>query len=374
MRWTTIGVLVATITMASMAKADEMFVYFGSQATSPGVGFSLARFDTDTGVLTKPQLIMPADAPSYFVIHPDGKRMYSTNFSGEGGISAYRLDPKTGAMTLINRVPGNGASTTYVGLDRTGNWALAANFQTGHIASFAIKPDGSIGERVSYILNPGSSINPARQARTYPHSIWPDPTNRFALAPDLGLDKLHVYRFDEKAGTLTPNDPPFAAVKPGSGPRHMRFHPNGKWVYLLTEMGSTVVGYNWDGTKGVLTEFQTHSLLPQGFTTESTAAEIEVHPNGKFVYCSNRGHDSIAVFAIDPATGRLTLVEHAPTQGKNPRNFTFDPTSKWMLVTNQVGNNAVIFRVDPASGKLTQVGQPVEIPAPCCERFLPVQK
>jgi 6-phosphogluconolactonase len=272
----------------------------------------------------------------------------------------------------INHIPGGGFGTSYIGLDQTGRFALSANFDRGHIAVFPIQPDGSLGDHTAFDLHTGSSINPKRQSRSYPHCIVADPTNRFALVPDLGLDKLFVYRFDQTSGTLTANDLPFVAVKPGSGPRHVRFHPNGKWAYLVCEMGSIINGYNWDADKGTLTQFQTISTLPAGFTGENNAAELEILANGKFLYVSNRGDDSIAIFAIDQTSGMLTPIGHVPSQGKTPRNFAIDPTGQWMICTNQDGNSAVVFRIDGDTGKLTQVGKPIDIPAPCCERFLPV--
>jgi 6-phosphogluconolactonase len=215
-------------------------------------------------------------------------------------------------------------------------------------------------------------VDPKRQTHAYAHSIIVDPTNRFALVADLGVDKLFVYRFDEKNGSLRPNDPPFATVRPGSGPRHVKFHPNGHWVYLINEMGCTVTAFNWDSDHGALTEFQTISTLPADFKGASTCAEIKVHPNGRFLYGSNRGHDSLAVFAIDSTTGRLAPLEYVSTRGKIPRNFTFDPTGRWILCTNHGSDNAVVFRVDATTGRLTPTGQPVSVPSPFCERFLPV--
>ena len=364
--------------MPFTAVAADMYVYFGTHVSGVGKGFSLSHFDTDTGVLTKPQYLLDADAPAFFVIHPDGKHLYTCNsintFEGkpEGSISAYSIDSKTGKLILLNRKPAGGADPSYITLDKTSRYALVANYQGGNIAVVAIKPDSSLGERTAFAQHTGSSVNPQRQTRPFAHSIIVDPSNRFVLVADLGVDKVFVYRFNEKDGTLTPNDPPFAAVKPGSGPRHVKFHPNGKWVYLINEIGSTVIGFNWDGTKGTLAEFQTVSTLPEGFTGTNTCAELVIHPNGRFLYGSNRGHDSLAVFAIDQATGKLTLVERVSSQGKWPRNFTFDPTGKWILCTNHNSNNAVVFRVDESTGKLTQTGQPVEVPYPFCQRFLPV--
>ena len=358
---------------ALSANAADMYVYFGTHRSGPGIGFSLAHFDTDTGALTKPEFIMEAVEPAFFVIHPDGRHLYTCNSgSTTGSVSAYEINPKTGKLTLLNEKPAGGADPSYITLDKTDHYALVANYQGGNIAVLAINPDRSLGDRTGFAQHTGSSVNPERQTRPFAHSIIVDPSNRFALVADLGVDKVFVYRFNEKDGSLTPNDPPFAAVKPGSGPRHVKFHPNGKWVYLINEMGCTATGFNWNAAKGSLTEFQTISTLPERFTNTNTCAELEIHPNGRFLYGSNRGHDSIVVFAIDQATGKLTLVERVSSQGKWPRNFTFDPTGKWILCTNHNSNNAVIFRVDGTTGKLTPVGQPVEVPYPFCERFLPV--
>ncbi|HUJ10753.1 MAG TPA: lactonase family protein [Verrucomicrobiae bacterium] len=360
------------------ARAADMYVYFGTHASGPGKGFSLAHFDTDTGKLTEPKFLIEDTMPAYFVIAPDGRHLYTCNSTntlrGEGWISAYAIDPKTGQLTLLNREDSGGANPSYICLDKTGRFALVANYQGGNVTVTAINPDGSFGDRIAYNQHTGRSVNPQRQTRPYAHSIIVDPSNRFALSADLGADKLYVYRFDDRDGSLTPNKPPFVRVKPGSGPRHVRFHPNGRWVYLINEMASTVTGFNWNGKKGMLKEFQTISTLPSGYKGVNTAAELQIHPNGRFLYASNRGDDSLAVFAINQKTGKLTSVEHVSTQGKMPRNFTFDPTGRWILCTNHDSNNAVVFRVDGATGKLTPVGSPIEVPLPFCERFLPVPK
>lgn len=358
---------------ALSARAADMYVYFGTHRSGPGIGFSIAHFDTDTGALTKPEFIMEAVEPAFFVVPPDGKHLYTCNSGRPGAISAYAIDPKSGHLTFLNQQPSGGDDPSYVCLDKTGRYALTANYLSGTIAALAIKPDGSLGDRTAFFQHTGSSVNPQRQMHPFAHSIIVDPSNRFVLVADLGVDKVFVYRFDEKTGSLTPNDPPFVTIKPGSGPRHVKFHPNGKWVYVISEIGSTVTGFNWDGAQGALTEFQTVSTLPEGFTNTSTCAELEIHPNGRFLYGSNRGHDSLAVFGIDETTGRLTPIQHVSTQGKTPRNFAFDPTAKWILCTNHGSNNAVVFRVDETTGRLTPVGQPVEVPYPFCERFLPVK-
>jgi 6-phosphogluconolactonase len=354
-------------------KAADMFVYFGTHSSGPGKGFSLAHFDTETGKLSKPQFLIESKEPAFFIIAPDGNHLYTCNSGAPGAVTSYAIDRATGQLKLLNEKAAGGGDPSFISLDRTGKFVLNANYQGGNIAVHAIQPDGSFGERTAFIQHTGSSINPQRQTKPYAHSIITDPTNRFALAADLGIDKFFVYRFNEKDGTLSPHDPPFVTVKPGSGPRHARFHPNGKWVYLITEIASTTVGYNWDSERGTLAEFQTVSTLPDGFTGTSTCSELEIHPNGKFLYGSNRGHDSIAVFAIDQANGKLSLVQIVDSAGKTPRNFAFDPSAKWMICTNHGSNNAVVFRVDENSGRLTQVGDPVEVPSPFCERFLPVK-
>jgi 6-phosphogluconolactonase len=359
---------------ALAANAADMYVYFGTHRAGPGIGFSLAHFDTDTGALTKPEFIMEAVEPAFFVVHPDGKHLYACNSSRmTGAVSAYEIAPKTGRLTLLNQKSSAGADPSYITLDKTGRYALVANYQGGNVAVLAINPDFTLGEKTGFDQHTGRSVNPERQSRPFAHSIIVSPDNRFALVADLGLDKVFVYRFNEKDGSLTPNDPPFATVKPGAGPRHVKFHPNGKWVYVINEMGCTVTGFKWNAAKGSLAEFQTISTLPEDFKGNNTCAEVVIHPNGKFLYGSNRGHDSLAVFAINQKSGKLTLVERVPSQGKWPRNFEFDPTGKWILCSNHNSDNAVVFRVDETTGKLTPAGQPVPVPFPFCERFLPVK-
>ena len=364
--------LFAALGASLLAPAADRYVIFGTHRSGPGIGFSVAQFNTDTGVLTTPRLDVEAVHPAFFVIHPDGRHLYSVCAVSQGGVSAYAIDPKTADLTWLNRKPSGGDEPSYVCLDQTARFVLVANYNSGNVAAFALQPDGRIGARTALVQETGSSVNPRRQTHAYAHSIIVDPGNRFALVADLGVDKLFIYRFDDRTGALVPNDPPFAAVRPGSGPRHVKFHPNGRWVYLINEMGCTVTAFNWDSARGALTEFQTISTLPANFTGTNTCAEVLVRPDGRFLYGSNRGHDSLAVFAIDRDNGRLTPVEHVSTQGKMPRNFTFDPTGKWIICTNHDSDNAVVFRVDEVTGRLTQTGQPVPVPFPFCVRFLPV--
>lgn len=374
--------IVAGMTLFTCATAwpADMYVYFGTHRAGKGNGFSLAHFDTETGVLTKPKYLLDADAPAFFVIDREGKHLYASNsvtsYQGkpEGTISSYEIDRASGDLKLLSRVPAGGGDSSFISLDKTEKFALDANYQGGNVCVYAIQPDGSFGARTAFDQHTGKGPDPQRQAKPYAHSILTDPSNRFALVPDLGVDKVYIYHFDEHAGTLAANDPAFVSVKPGAGPRHVRFHPNGKWVYLVTEMGSLVVGFNWDPVKGSLSEFQSISTLPADFKGTSVCAEMEIHPNGQFLYASNRGHDSLSVFKIDPVDGKLTLIQTIPSGGKTPRNFAFDPTGQWILCTNHDSNNAVVFQVDSATGRLTQKGEPVSVPYPFCERFLPVAK
>lgn len=363
--------LACVLTMS--ARAADTLVYFGSHRTGPNIGFSLAHFDTDTGVLTKPQFLLEARAPAFFTIAPDGQHLYTCNSGNPGGVAAYAIEPHTGALTFLNRELAGGGDTSYISLDRTARYALAANYEGGNVAVFALKPDGSLGDWTAFVQHTGHSVNPQRQTHAYAHSIVTSPDNRFALVADLGLDRVYVYRFDERDGSLHPNTPAFVSVAPGSGARHVKFHPNGRWVYLINEIASTIIAFNWDAAAGTLSEFQTVSTLPADFKGTSACAELEIHPNGRFLYGSNRGHDSLAVFAIDQATGRLSLVEHVPSGGKTPRNFAFDPTAKWIVCTNHGSDNAVVFRVDAETGRLTPQGAPIAVPYPFCERFLPVR-
>ena len=366
-------ILLAAVVAPVAVSAADMFVYFGSHRAGPNIGFSLSHFDTDTGVLTKPAFLLEARAPAFFVIHPDGQHLYTCNSGDPGGVAAYAIEPHTGKLTFINRELAGGGDTSYISLDRTSRFALAANYSGGNLAVFALRSDGGLGDWTAFDQHTGNSVNPQRQTHAYAHSIVTDPTNRFALCADLGVDKVYVYRFNEKDGTLRANDPAFVKVAPGSGARHVKFHPNGRLVYLINEIGSTIIAFNWDSESGTLTEFQTVSTLPADFKGANACAELEVHPNGKFLYGSNRGHNSLAVFAIDQTTGRLTLVEHIPSGGKTPRNFAFDPTAKWIVCTNHDSNNAVVFQVDADTGRLTQRGEPIPVPYPFCERFLPVR-
>jgi 6-phosphogluconolactonase len=290
-----------------------------------------------------------------------------------GGVSAFAIDHGTGKLTFLNEVPSGGAIPAHAVVDKTGRYVLVANYGGGSVAVFPILKDGRLGEASAFVRHSGASINPQRQEGPHAHSIYLSPDNRFAICADLGLDEVLVYRFDSEHGTLAPNNPPFAKVNPGAGPRHFAFHPSGKFGYVIDEIQSTVNVFSYEPASGTLHLLQTISTLPKDFEGESTAAEVQVHPSGKFLYGSNRGHDSIAMFAINNRKGTLTPIGYALTLGKTPRNFAVDPTGSYLFAANQGSDNIVQFRIDPNNGRLTPTGQVLEVPSPACVTFVPIE-
>jgi 6-phosphogluconolactonase len=356
---------------------DTMLVYIGTYTGAKSKGIYVSHFDPATGRLSSPELAAETASPSFLALHPGGRFLYAVGETANlgskrtGAVSAFSLDAKTGKLTSLNRQSSGGTGPCHLAVDQTGKCLLVANYGSGSIAALPIQAGGSLGEPGAVIQHRGSSVNPQRQAGPHAHFITPDPANRFALTCDLGLDQVLVYRLDPDKAALAANDPPFVAVKPGSGPRHLAFHPSGRFVFLINEMGSTLTAFGYDAKRGALKELQTLSTLPEGFAGRSTCAEVQVHPSGDFVYGSNRGHDSIAVFAFDRVSGKLTCLEHQSTQGKNPRHFALDPTGQWLLAENQDSDSIVVFRVDSKTGRLSATGQRVSVGAPVCAVFVP---
>jgi 6-phosphogluconolactonase len=359
------------------AGTREFFVYFGTYTRKDSKGIYAYRFQPGTGKLTSVGLVGETENPSFLAIHPNHRFLYAvneiSNYQGEsaGSVSAFSIDAKTGSLALLNRVSTHGATAAHLVVDKTGNSLLVANYGNGvSVAAFPVKEDGSLGEASAMVRHTGSSIGP-RQKGPHAHSVNLSPDNRFVLVPDLGLDQVLVYRLDPAKAALTPADPPFATVTKGSGPRHFAFHPNGRFGYVLSEMGSLVTVFAYDGAGGTMKELQTVSTLPKDFTGTNNSAEIFVHPNGRFLYASNRGHDSIAAFAIDPRKGTLMTIDQFSTKGKTPRGFAIDPTGAYLLAANQDTDNAVLFRIDQKSGRLTPTKDDLKIPMPVCVIFLP---
>jgi 6-phosphogluconolactonase len=360
--------------------AGTMRLYVGTytHAKSPSEGIYLFEFDTTSGRLTPKGVAARLSDPSFLAIHPGRKLLYAVNELGEfqgrkgGGVSALAIDPDSGMLKLLNQQSSMGNGPCHLSVDAAGKNVLVANYGSGTVACLRIQDGGGLGPASCSIQHEGKGNDPRRQEGPHAHSINLDRANRFAFAADLGLDRIFIYRFDPGQGMLTPNDPPFARIAPRSGPRHFAFHPNGRYAYLINEMANTITALAYDADRGSLDEIQTISTLPADFKGRSHTAEVQVHPSGKFVYGSNRGHDSIAIFTVDPASGKLTAAGHEPTRGKNPRNFALDPSGTFLLAENMDSDSIVVFRVNPQSGGLDRVGEPVKVPVPVCIRMIPM--
>jgi 6-phosphogluconolactonase len=363
---TLMAALTAGLIQTSMA--NNSLLYIGTQDPAR-MGIAVAEFDTDTGTLSAPRLITETRDPAHFTLSADGSRLYLCNTGTPGGVSAFAVeDRKSGALRLLNYKESKGRGPSYVSVDQTGRYLLDANYGGGYVEVYSLAADGSLDQQTAFVEHAGSSVHPQRQTKPYAHWFRTDPTNRFGLVADLGTDRIVVYRFN--AGKLAAHEPPFAPVNGGSGPRHLAFHPNGKWLYGAQELSNEVVAFAWDAGKGTLAQLQAVKTLPADYTGTSSAAEIAVRGDGRFLYVSNRGHDSIAVYAIDARSGELTLRQHVSSRGKVPRYFTFDPDGKWLIVSNQEGGNLAVFAVDEKTGELTPKGEPVPIVKPMGVVFL----
>src|SRR5271169_3259370 len=362
--------------VATEAARQKYLFYVGTYTDHGSKGIYSYRFDSATGKSTSLGLAAESANPSFLGIASSGRFLYAINeiaqFNGQptGSVSAFAIQTNTGKLMLLNQVPSRGEGPAHIALDRSGKYALVSNYDSGSIAVFPVLEDGRLGEATASVQHKGSSVNKERQEGPHAHAAVFSPDNRFVVVADLGLDQLLVYRFDATAGSLA-SDPQIVRAVPGAGPRHLAFDATGRHLYVINEMQSTVVTYAYDAANGTLSELQIVSALPKGFAGTSTAAEIEMHLSGKFLFASNRGDDSIAVFAVDPKDGTLTPVEIDSTGGKTPRNFVLDPTGAWLLAANQDSEDIVIFRVDPRTGHLTRSGPELQVPSPVCVRFVP---
>jgi len=333
------------LTLSSSMTAAKYTFYVGTYTRGDSKGVYSYSFDTKTGEIAKIGLAGEVVNPSWVT-----------------------LDPTTSNLTMLNSVPSGGGGACHIVVDKTGKSLMVANYGTGSAAAFGIQPDGRLVEPPSVMQHSGSSANQSRQRGPHAHAVVLSADNRFLFVPDLGLDQVMSYRLDPTKPSLTANDPPFAKVAPGSGPRHFAFHPKSAFAYGLNEMKSSVTAFQYDAKRGALTEIQTISTLPKDFTGEDNSAEIEVDAKGRFVYATNRGHDSITVFAIGK-DGKLTVVQNVLTKGKAPRSFKIDPTGGYLLAANQNTSNIVVFRIDPKSGQLTDTGKTIDAPFPVCIQF-----
>jgi 6-phosphogluconolactonase len=363
------------------APQGQYLAYVGTYTTkTDSKGIYAYRFDVASGQLNAIGLAAESGDPSFVAVHPSGKYLYAVNeignFGGSntGAVSAFVIDRRTGKLTFLNQVATRGAGPCHVSLDKTGRFVLVANYDGGSVAVFPVQADGSLGKDSAFVQHTGSGPNKERQEAPHAHWIGTSPDNRFVLAVDLGLDEILVYRFASTKGSLAPNNPPFAKVNPGAGPRHLAFQGDGKFAYVLTEMENAVTAFAYSQKNGSLSALQTVSTLPQDYSGPKEAAELLVHPTGKFLFASNRaGVDSITTFAIDPVKGTLVLVGQYSTKGKTPRHFAIDPTGTFLIAANEDSNNIVVFKIDPATGGLTPTGQTVEVPSPVCITFVPAE-
>ncbi len=332
-------------------------------------GIGVYRMDPASGALAHAATIHGAANPSYLALHPRLPVLYAVEELEAGAVTAFRFDAESGAAVLLGRQHSGGGSPAHLCVDRSGEWLLVANYGSGTVAVLPLSDDGSLGGAKHTVRHAGRSVHPERQAEAHAHYVAVDRANRFALVADLGMDKVMIYRFDAARGELLPHDPPWAAMEPGAGPRHFAFHPSGRWVYVINELDSTLVACTYDAAEGRLEPVQRVSTLPDGFAGTSTTAAVRVAPSGRFVYGSNRGHDSIVVYAVDPAAGTLTYVDHVSTEGQTPRDFNIDPTGRFLLAANQDSDTIVTFRVDPERGTLTSMGHVIEAMSPVCVEF-----
>jgi 6-phosphogluconolactonase len=360
------------------APQKQYLAYIGTYTTkTSSKGIYAYRFDAASGKLSAIGLAAESNDPSFVAVHPSGKYLYAVNevgnFEGRasGAVSAFAIDRKSGKLMFLNQVATRGAGPCHVSLDRTGKFVLVANYDGGSVSVFPVLGDGSLGNASGFTQHTGSGPNKERQEAPHAHWIGTSPDNRFALAVDLGLDEVMVYHFDASKGSLAPNDPPFAKVNPGAGPRHLAFQRDGEFAYVLAEMENAITVFAYSQERGSLSALQTVSTLPKDYSGPKEAAEVVVHPSGKLLYASNRaGVDSIAAFSIDPAKGTLSLVGQYSTKGKTPRHFAIDPTGAFLLAANEESNNIIVFKINPATGVLTPTGKLVEAPSPVCITFV----
>ena len=354
----------------------DYYVYVGTYTHGDSEGIYVYRLDGETGALEYSSKVTGVVNPSFLDLHPSGRYLFSVNEIGEfegkasGAVTAFYIHESTGEISFLNQQATGGGAPCHVSVDATGKYLLVANYGGGSVAALPIGTDGRLAEASDFVQHQGSSVNPRRQTEPHAHAIMIDESNNYAFAPDLGLDKILIYQLDLKKGKLTPNTQPWVRVHPGAGPRHLDFHPNGKYTYVINELDSTFTAFRYDENTGALTEIQTISTLPDDFEGNSHCADVHVHPSGKFLYGSNRGHDSIAICAIDDETGMLSSIGWESTQGQTPRNFCLNPDGTLLLAANQQTSNIVTFAINTDTGELTATGNVAEVPNPVCLKML----
>jgi 6-phosphogluconolactonase len=368
------GVLLA----GGPASAAEYWMYTGTYSTGGSRGIYAYRFETGSGKIVPAGVAAATSNPSFLVAHPDGKLLFAVNEDGSetapGSVSSFSINPKTGRLTLVNKVSSRGGGPCHLALDRSANWLAVANYASGSVAVLPVAADGKLGEASDFAQQRGLSVNRARQSGPHAHAALFSPDNRFLLVADLGADRIFIYRFDAAHGRITPNDPPFAEGPLGAGVRHMVFHPNGKVLYAINELASSVTMFRYDAERGALEDLQTVSTLPESFKGKNTAAEIAMDAAGARVYASNRGHDSLALLAVDPVVFTLTAMEFPSIMGRTPRHFALDPEGKNVVVACQDSGLLLVFRVHPVTGQIQpRTRTATKVPNPVCVTFVPMR-
>lgn len=365
-------VLASGLTGCSKVPPSNEIIYVGTFEGRDSKGVYVYEFDRETGELTHLQTVTDRVSPNFQTIHPNGQFLYSVSrdqFSGDTDshtIGAYRIDRETGRLSLINERPVEGTAPTYVSVDPQGRLAYVSHYITGNLSVFTIGEDGSLEGPTDVIQHEGSSIHPQRQQRPHAHSIVPSADGRFVYAADLGMDQVTIFEPDRESGRLVPAGTPYFESTPGAGPRHFVFHPGGEYAYLAEELSSTIAALRVDPETGALEQIQRVNMIPDDFDGDNSAADIHVSPDGRFLYASNRGHDSLVIYSIDQSTGRLNLVGHEPTRGGHPRDFMIDQKGEFVLVANRDDDNVVVFRRDATTGLLDYTGVEVHVPMAVC--------
>ena len=365
-------------TISTISKSNKLMKYFyvGTYTDGDAKGIYLYKMNTESGKVDFVSVTENIDNPSYLAIDKQNKYLYAANEvanfgdSKNGSVSAFKIMRETHELKFINKVSSGGAHPCYAAVNDDGNFILAANYSGGSISIVPVKNEGGLYDPSDVAQHTGSSINEKRQTAPHAHSAYFGPQQKFIYAVDLGIDKVNIYEFDPENGKLLKNDPAFFKAEPGSGPRHMAFHPNAKFAYLISELNNKIIALRIDRVNGGLTKIEEYSALPKDFEGTSYCADIHIHPNGKFLYGSNRGDNSIVIFEIDEESGKLNLVGHESTRGDWPRNFVIDPSGKFLLTANQKSNDVMIFKINPTTGELIFTNQTITVPSPACVKFL----